>query len=120
MNNEFASAESPALRKDIIFYYLFSCLLGFYSANGTTVLFERVLGFSYSRIFILAAVYMLMFILFEIPSGAFADLLGRKKSIALGCLLLTLGAITSGLSNNFWQLFLSFFLWAAGFSCISG
>jgi len=106
--------------KDIFIYYLFSFCLGFYIANGTTVLFERVLGFSYSQVFILGAFYMLMFILFEVPSGAFADLLGRKKTIALGCLLLTLGAITSGLSNNFWQLFLSFFLWAAGFSCISG
>src|SRR3989344_3001069 len=120
MNNEFASAESPALRKDIIFYYLFSFLLGFYIANGTTVLFERVLGFSYSRIFILAAVYMLMFILFEIPSGAFADLLGRKKSIALGCLVLALGALATGLSTTFLQVFLSFFLWAVGFSFISG
>lgn len=108
------------MKKDIYIYYLFSFLLGFYIANGTTVLFERVLGFSYQQVFVLGAFYMLMFILFEVPSGAFADLVGRKKSIALGCLALTIGALTSGLSQNFWQLFLSFFPWAFGFSCISG
>ena len=108
------------MKKDLLKYYLFSFFLGLYIANGTTVLFERVLQFSYSQVFTLGAVYMLMFILFEVPSGAFADLVGRKKSVALGCLLLVLGSLASGLSNNFWQLFASFFLWAAGFSCISG
>ena len=108
------------MKKDIYIYYAFSFLLGFYIANGTTVLFERVLNFSYSQVFTLGAVYMLMFILFEIPSGALADLIGRKKCIALGCLLLTAAAIASGISNTFVQLFFSFFLWAMGFSCISG
>ena len=108
------------IKKDILIYYLYSFFLGLYIANGTTVLFERVLGFSYHLVFILGAFYMLMFTLFEIPSGAFADLLGRKRVVALGCFILALGAIFSGLSNNFWQLFLTFFLWALGFSCISG
>lgn len=107
-------------KRDIIIYYAFNFLLGFYIANGTTVLFERVLNFSYSQIFTLGAVYMLMFTLFEVPSGAFADLVGRKKSIAAGCFFLALGAIATGLSHNFPQVFASFFLWALGFSCISG
>lgn len=108
------------MKKDIIIYYSFSFLLGFYIANGTTVLFKRVLGFSYQQIFIVGAIYMLMFILFEVPSGAFADLLGRRKSVAFGCFVLTLGAIATGLSQSFWQVFASFFLWALGFSFISG
>lgn len=107
-------------QKDVVIYYLFSFLLGFYIANGTTVLFERVLNFSYSQIFTLGAVYMLMFILFEVPSGAFADLVGRKISIAAGCLFITLGAIVTGISNTFPQVSASFLLWALGFSCISG
>lgn len=108
------------MKKDIIIYYLFSFLLGFYIANGTTVLFERVLGFSYQQIFMIGGAYMLMFILFEVPSGAFADLLGRKKSIALGCFIIALGALATGISTTFWQVFASFFLWALGFSFISG
>lgn len=106
--------------RDVISFYLFSFLIGFYIANGTTVLFARQLGLSFSQVFNLGAVYMLMFILFEVPSGAVADMVGRKKSVILGCLVLVLAAVASGLSQNFLHLFLSFFLWAAGFSFISG
>ena len=108
------------IKKDIIIYYIFCFCLGFYIANGTTVLFELALNFSFQQVFIVAAFYMLMFILFEVPSGAFADLVGRKKSVVMGCLILTTGALASGFSNSFWQLFSSFFLWALGFSFISG
>lgn len=108
------------LKRDITLYYIFSFFIGFYIANGTTVLFARELDLSFSRIFTLGAVYMLMFILFEIPTGAFADLVGRKKTLILGSLVLALAAVASGLSHNFFQLFLSFFIWALGFSLISG
>lgn len=109
-----------ALKKDIRLYYAFCFLIGFYVANGTAVLFARELGLEFSKIFTLTGVYMLMFILFEIPTGAVADLVGRKKTVMLGCLMLTLAAIASGASNSFWQLFASYFLWACGFSLISG
>ncbi len=108
------------IKRDITIYYIFSFLLGMYIANGTTVLFARVLEFSYSQIFTLGAIYMLMFTLFEVPSGAFADLVGRKKSIALGCMVLTIAAIATGVSSTYPQVFASFFIWALGFSCISG
>ncbi|OGE76115.1 MAG: hypothetical protein A3C85_02430 [Candidatus Doudnabacteria bacterium RIFCSPHIGHO2_02_FULL_48_21] len=109
-----------ALKKDIRLYYAFCFLTGFYVANGTAVLFAQALGLAYSQIFTLTGFYMLMFILFEVPTGALADLIGRKKTIILGCVVLALGAVASGLSNNFWQLFSSYFLWACGFSLISG
>ncbi|TSC69061.1 MAG: major facilitator superfamily MFS1 [Parcubacteria group bacterium Gr01-1014_56] len=108
------------LNRNIIAYYAFNFLIGFYLANGTTVLFEQRLGLSYSQIFTLDAVYMLMFILFEIPSGAIADLVGRKKTILAGIALLCLGALATGNAHTFFQLFLTFFIWAFGFSLISG
>src|SRR3989344_5663352 len=111
---------NDSLKKDIRLYYAFAFFIGFYVANGTAVLFAQRLGLAYSQIFLLTGVYLLMFILFEVPTGAFADLIGRKKTILLGCLMLVLAAIASGLANNFWQLFTSYFLWACGFSLISG
>src|SRR5688500_9633884 len=64
----------PAQRHNVALYYAFSFLAGFYIATGTTVLFEQKLGLSYAQIFTLDAIYMLMFVLFEVPSGALADL----------------------------------------------
>jgi MFS family permease len=110
----------PAQRRNVLLYYAFSFFVGFYIATGTTVLFERQLGLSFAQIFTLDAIYMLMFILFEIPSGALADLIGRKKAILAGLFTLTLAAIVTGNAQNFLQLFLSFFIWALGFSLISG
>jgi MFS family permease len=108
------------LGHDVLRYYAFSFLLGCYIASGTTVLFQREIRLSYSQIFTIEAVYMLTFILFEVPSGALADLVGRKRTIMLGCLLVSLGAVTTGLSNSFRQVLASNLLWACGFSCISG
>ena len=109
-----------AQQRNVRLYYAFSFFVGFYIATGTTVLFERQLGLSFAQIFTLDAIYMLMFILFEIPSGALADLIGRKKAILAGLFTLTLAAIVTGNAQNFLQLFLSFFIWALGFSLISG
>lgn len=106
--------------RDVKIFFLFSFFMGFYLANGTTVLFARVLEFSFSQIFLLGAFYMLMFVIFEIPSGALADLLGRKKTVALGCVILAIAALATGSSSTFTQVFLSFFVWALGFSLISG
>jgi MFS family permease len=110
----------PGQRRNIMLYYAFSFFVGFYIATGTTVLFERQLGLSFAQIFTLDAIYMLMFILFEIPSGALADLVGRRKTILLGLAFLVVAAIATGNAQNFTQLFLSFFVWALGFSLISG
>lgn len=107
-------------KKNVIIFYLYSFFLGFYIANGTTVLFERALGFSYSRVFTLGAVYMLMFVLFNIPAGALADIIGRKKVLLLGSGALILAAIATGVSNNFIEVFFSFFLWSFGFSLLTG
>lgn len=61
-----------------------------------------------------------MFVIFEIPSGAVADLLGRKKTVIIGCFALALAALATGASSTYPQVFASFFLWALGFSLISG
>ncbi len=107
-------------KKNLIIFYLYSFFGGFYIANGTTVLFERVLGFSYSRVFTLGAVYMLMFVIFNVPAGALADIIGRKKTLISGSLVLVLASLATGISRNFIQVLLSFFLWSLGFSLITG
>jgi MFS family permease len=115
-----SAAAAAEQWRNVVLYYAYSFLVGFYIATGTTVLFERRLGLSFAQIFTLDAIYMLMFILFEIPSGALADLIGRKKTMLAGLGILVLAAFATGSSQNFTHLFLSFFLWAIGFSLISG
>ena len=119
-NGQFPSSTEAEQRRNVILYYAYSFLVGFYIATGTTVLFERRLGLSFAQIFTLDAIYMLMFILFEIPSGALADVIGRKKTLLGGLCILVVAAFATGNAQNFTHLFLSFFLWALGFSLVSG
>lgn len=56
----------------------------------------------------------------EVPSGAFADLLGRKKSMVVGRLFLTLSCIVMLFGNSFWIFALGFVLHAWSYNFNSG
>jgi MFS family permease len=49
-------------------------------------------------------------LLMEIPTGAFADMMGKKKTLMLAFLLQGLGNILMGTANSFWMLALSLWL----------
>lgn len=55
-------------------------------------------------------------LIMEIPTGAFADLVGKKKTLMLAFLLHGVGNILMGVSGNFWMLALSLWL----FVCAGG
>ena len=43
-------------------------------------------------------------LLYEIPTGAFADLVGKKKTLTLAFLFLTIGNFLMGVSSSLWML----------------
>lgn len=53
-------------------------------------------------------------------AGALVDRLGARKTMALGALLLALGAATSGLGNELWHYYLSFGLLMGVGLCLMG
>ncbi len=55
------------------------------------VLFYQENGLGLQDIFIIQAFYSICVILFEIPSGYFADILGRKRSMLIGVIFAALG-----------------------------
>lgn len=56
------------------------------------VSFERQY-INYSQVIFLQGVIFLAQLLLELPTGAFADLVGRKVSVGLGYLTMALGAV---------------------------
>jgi MFS family permease len=52
--------------------------------------------------------------LFEIPSGAFADLYGRRKAMVVSFSSYTVSFVIFGLSSQTWQLFLAMFFFSIG------
>ena len=56
----------------------------------------------------------------EIPTGVIADYFGRKYSIALGCLAVSLAALVYGSYPVYWIFLLGEFIWAVANSLVSG
>jgi MFS family permease len=84
------------------------------------VLFFQENGMTMTQIFWLKSVYSIGIVAFEIPSGYFADILGRKKTLVFGTLLVTLGFSFYGFSTEFWQFLIAELVLGIGQSFISG
>lgn len=63
--------------------------------------------------------YTTLFI-FEIPTGAFADVFGRKLSYVISCCLFSLGMFCYGLADSFWEFVLAECISAVGATFASG
>ena len=66
------------------------------------VLFFQDNGLNLFQIFTLQASYSLSLSLMEIPSGYAADIIGRKKTLILGCILAFIGFSLFSISYDFW------------------
>jgi MFS family permease len=84
------------------------------------VLFFQENGLTMTEIFWLKSVYSIGIVAFEIPSGYFADVWGRKKTLIIGTLLTTLGFSIYGFSYGFWQFLIAELVLGIGQSFISG
>jgi len=113
-------SEKRKLEWNIKKYYIFeifTCLAFF---MPIVVLFWQENGLSLTEIMILQSLFALTFLFLEVPSGYFADVFGRKKSLILASLFLVFGTFAYSLGHNFYQFLVAEILWAMGISFMSG
>lgn len=84
------------------------------------VLFYTDNKLSLSQVFILQAIYSVSIVALEIPSGYFADVLGRKKSIIAGAIMGFCGFFIYSLSYGFIGFVFAEIILGFGQSMISG
>lgn len=84
------------------------------------VLFMKSNGLDLRAVMMVNAIYSLSVAVFEIPSGYFSDRLGRKYSLVMGTLLISLQFTGYGLSYDFWGLAMAAVVGGLGNSFISG
>lgn len=84
------------------------------------VLFYKDNGLDMSQVFILQAIFSISIVALEIPSGYFADVLGRKNSIIAGSLLGFIGFFIYSLSYGFIGFIIGEITLGFGQSMISG
>ena len=78
------------------------------------------IGFSLMQIGFLMSSLSLAVVLFEIPTGAIADIFGRKLSVILGTFASGLTIFSIIFFHDFYAILLLFFMWGATGTLISG
>lgn len=102
-------------------YYAFTFLKDMAFFSAVLVPFFTEWGrISLTQVQILQSWFMFWFFVLEIPTGAVADYFGRKHSITLGTLIVTLAALVYGSMPKFEIFLLGEFLFAMAMSLISG
>ncbi len=109
------------LEKNIPKYYVFMTLR--YAAFFFVPIFIIYLtskGLTLTQIMILQGIYSLLMFALEIPTGAIADQLGRKKTIALGSALGAIGLLSYAYASTFTGFLIAEAILALGTVFISG
>ncbi|MEE4196167.1 MAG: MFS transporter [Bacteroidales bacterium] len=84
------------------------------------VLFYEDNGLEMRHVFLLQAIYSVSIVALEIPSGYFADAMGRKSTLIIGTILGFLGFLTYSFSYGFAGFLIAEIILGIGQSLISG
>jgi len=109
-------------KKIIKTYVTFSFFLSLSHAFffATYQLFLASRGMNLLEINIINMFFMAGVFLLEVPTGAFADVFGRKKSIVIGCFMLSLSMLVYFFGNNFLLFVTAELIGALGLTFLSG
>lgn len=92
------------------FYLIVPILIPYYESNNLNSL----------QIFTIQASYALSLLIFEIPSGYLADVIGRKKTLIIGSVAFPIGLGIYALTGTFYSFILAEFVLAIANSMRSG
>lgn len=108
------------LLRNIKLDYIGTFLANLNMQSSIWVLYLSYCGLNLAQIGFLEGIYHATSIVCEIPSGAVADLLGRKRSMVLSRVCIAFSCIIMLLTRNFWLFALSFVIQAMGNNFNSG
>lgn len=100
--------------------YLFCSLFNFNINSSVWILYLGFKGMTLGQIGLLEGIFHITSFLFEVPTGAMADLFGRKRVLLLGRILSVVSTILLLTSNHFLIFAISFILSAASYNLNSG
>jgi len=107
-------------RNNIKYDYLFRFLSSFDLSSAIWVLYLVQKGLPLWQIGLLEGIFHVVSFLSEIPTGAAADLLGRKKVMVLSRVCHAISAVIMLFSSGFWEFAIGFAFSAWGYNLISG
>ena len=108
------------LKKQILRLYLLEIFGSFSLTDGIWIIFLIQRGFSLVEVGLAETVFHIASFLFEIPSGAIADLFGRKKAMIASYLCMILSAVLTVAAWNLPSLCLAMTFTALSYNLNSG
>lgn len=100
--------------------YFYCFLKNFDISSSIWVLYLVFKGLSLWQIGIVEGIFHIASLLFEIPTGALADLLGRKRAILIGRLCSALSSLLCLFGTQVWHFAIAFVISAIGHNMNSG
>ncbi|MBY9019939.1 MAG: MFS transporter [Candidatus Lokiarchaeota archaeon] len=109
------------IKANITKFYIFVFIFGIHTVRGVYFPYMTVWGgLTFFEMMILQSYFMVMIFIFEIPSGAIADYIGRKTALSLSAICIILAAFTYSIYPNIGLFFLAETFWALGIALFSG
>lgn len=108
------------MKRNITVDYVYRFLSSFDITSAIWVLFLGYKGMSLIEIGLLESIYHTCNLIFEIPSGAMADLLGRRRVIILSRVASVISCLIMLNSHSFWGFAIGFIFSAFGGNLNSG
>lgn len=108
------------LKRNVTLDYISTFITNLNMQSSVWVLYLAYCGLNLAQIGLVEGIYHATSILFEVPSGAVADLLGRKKSMILSRVCIAVSCIIMLFARSFWFFALSFVIQALGNNLNSG
>jgi MFS family permease len=111
-----ATVPASSIRR----FYLFTLLTRTEFTGGIWILYLKSRGLSLTEIGLSEAAFHLAPVLLELPSGSFADLVGRRWSLAIGSLLVAISTAVMFIADSLPLAMFALFLNGASYSFRSG
>jgi MFS family permease len=108
------------MQSNIKLFYLYIFLNRLDMWLPIIVLFILDMGFSLAQYAILDATWYIATLIFEVPTGAITDRVGKKNSLLISALVLSISLFILAFGNNFLAIFLSYVLWGFASSFETG
>lgn len=108
------------LNKNIKLDYIYCFMRNFDLSSAIWVLYLAYKGLPLWQIGILEGIFHCTSLITEVPTGAIADLIGRKKIIIIGRLCSAFSSMLMLFSNSFWGFTIAFIFSAWGYNFNSG
>jgi len=115
-----AVREDRALRRNLRLFYAFRLLATSYLFVPIFMLFQEERGLSYFERLALGAIYSAVIIVVEVPTGVFADRVGRRRSMLLGALAMVGASLAAARANGFAEFAIAESLAALSMALCSG